>query len=70
MFRRLGPTQADHMLCADTYTKDYVNSCRSKIEAQLAAYRVLAGQRGKRPGIPARPPLRLNRFSSTTSFWS
>jgi hypothetical protein len=42
MFRRLGPTQADHLLCINTYTKDYVHSCRSKIEAQLTAYRVLA----------------------------
>jgi hypothetical protein len=50
MFRRLGPTQADHMLCVNTYTKDYVNSCRSKIEAQLAAYRVLAGAAREKAG--------------------
>lgn len=29
------------MLCVTTYTKDYVSSCSSKIEAQLAAYRGL-----------------------------
>jgi hypothetical protein len=50
MFRRLGPTQADHMLCVNTYTKDYVNSCRSKIEAPLAAYRVLAGAAREKAG--------------------
>jgi hypothetical protein len=38
------------MLCVNTYTKDYVNSCRSKIEAQLAAYRVLAGAAREKAG--------------------
>ena len=38
------------MLCVNTYTKDYVNSCRSKIEAQLAACRVLAGEAREKAG--------------------
>jgi hypothetical protein len=33
-----------------TYTKDHVNSCRSKIEAQLAAYRVLTGAAREKAG--------------------
>jgi hypothetical protein len=36
------------MLCINTYTKDYANSCRSKIEAQ--AYRVLAGAAREKAG--------------------
>jgi hypothetical protein len=29
------------MLCVDTYPKDSVDACRSRMEAQLAVYRVL-----------------------------
>ncbi len=29
------------MLCVNSYTKDYINECRSRMESQLAAYKVL-----------------------------
>lgn len=29
------------MLCINTYTQDYINDCRARVEAQLAAYRHL-----------------------------
>ena len=29
------------MLCVNSYRKDYINECRSRMESQLAAYKVL-----------------------------
>jgi len=29
------------MLCANSYTRDYVNHCRSRVAAQVSAYRAL-----------------------------
>ena len=29
------------MLCVNSYTKNYINECRSRMESQLAAYKVL-----------------------------
>jgi hypothetical protein len=35
------------MLCADSYTKEYVNACRAKIEQQVSAYERLMKAAGK-----------------------
>ncbi len=38
------------MLCVNTYTQDYVDECRSRMESQLAAYRKLVATVRKKTG--------------------
>jgi hypothetical protein len=39
------------MLCVNSYKKEYIDECRSKMESQLAAYKALAT--AARAGKPA-----------------
>jgi hypothetical protein len=47
------------MLCADSYTKEYVNACRAKIEQQVSAYERLMKAAGK-PAEAAAKELNLS----------
>jgi hypothetical protein len=38
------------MLCVNSYTQDYIDGCRSRMESQLAAYRALAAAASANPG--------------------
>ena len=38
------------MLCVNSYTKDYIDACRSRMESQLAAYNVLVATPREKTG--------------------
>jgi hypothetical protein len=58
------------MLCVNSYTKEYIKECRSKMESQLAAYKALVTAT-RETDKPARNSAvdSLNRFSSTNWPW-
>jgi hypothetical protein len=57
-------TSPNHsMLCRNSYSKDYIGECRSRMEAQLAAYRKLVTAAGeKESAINAFEPLFFNNL--------
>jgi hypothetical protein len=61
------------MLCVNNYKKDYIDECRSSMEAQLTAYQTLLTTARAKAGTgnaALTQPLRLlNRCSSTTWSW-
>ena len=43
------------MLCINTYTQDYINDCRARVEAQLAVYRHLVATARAQPTTNDQP---------------
>jgi len=42
--------QPSNMLCANTYTKDDIDDCRSRMESRLAAYKALVATAREKTG--------------------
>jgi hypothetical protein len=54
------------MLAVKTYDQDYIDECRSQVEAQLAAYRKLVSSVGTAKASTARLQWKPLRRSSIT----
>ena len=50
------------MLCVNSYRKDYINECRSRMESQLAAYNVLVTTAREKTGTSKSINLAVDSF--------
>ena len=51
------------MLAVKTYPQDYINGCRTQMDAQLAAYKKLAAAAGKSKAVDSFEPLFFNNLT-------
>ena len=50
------------MLCVNTYPQEYINDCRARVNAQLAAYENLISATGDKTAVQAFEPVFFNNL--------
>jgi hypothetical protein len=50
------------MLCVNAYKKEYIDTCRSRMESQLAAYKTLRAAGGEKTGAKSALPSAIDSF--------